>query len=154
MNVSDSVVSDVRAINPEDLQAAGFSAWGPTIQFQRCTANSVTVQNDNHVANMRGIGFGWAPDPRAEFSGTGALFVTYADCTANNCDVAFDTWNHVLSTWTNPTVTNCTIGFLVEPGAQRTLSCDACSECPGPPYGPSPATVTLTNFETLNSYPS
>ena len=153
VQLSDCVVSDIKAINPEDLQAAGFSAWGPTIQFQRCTASNVSVQNDNNVPNMRGIGFGWAPDPRTEFSGTGALFVTYADCVANNCDVAFDTWDHVLSTWTNPTITNCTTGFLVEPGAQRILSCDGCSECPGPPYGPSPATVTLTNFASLNTHP-
>jgi hypothetical protein len=154
VSVSDCVVSNVKAINPEDLQAAGYSAWGSTIEFQRCSAANVTVQNDNNVADMRGIGFGWAPDPRTEFSGTGALFVTYTDCTASSCDVAFDTWDHVLSTWTNPTYTNCTTGFLVEPGAQRVLSCDGCSECPGPPYGPNPATVTLTNFASSNTYPS
>lgn len=154
VTVSDCVVSDVRAINPEDLQAAGFSAWGPTVEFQRCSAAKVTVQNDDKVPDMRGIGFGWAPDPRTEFSGTGALFVTFTDCSADSCDVAFDTWDHVLSTWTNPTFTNCATGFLVEPGGQRTLSCDGCSECPGAPYGPKPGRVTLTNFAIGNTYPT
>jgi hypothetical protein len=153
VQVSDCVVSDVRAINPEDLQAAGFSAWGSIIEFQNCSASNVTVQNDNNVADMRGIGFGWAPDPRSEFSGTGALFVTYTDCKADSCDVAFDTWDHVFSTWIRPTYTNCTVGFLVEPGGQRKLSCDGCSECPGSPWGPPPTTTKLTNFASGNTYP-
>ena len=153
VTLSNCTVNAIRAINPEDLQAAGFSAWGPSIQFQGCSASNVTVQNDNNVPNMRGIGFGWAPDPRPEFRSTGALFVTYTNCTAHGCDVAFDTWDHVLSTWTNCTYTNCPTGFLVEPGAQRTLSCDGCSECPGNSYGPPPISIPLTNFASLNTYP-
>ncbi len=57
----DCTASNVRAINPEDLQAAGFSSWGTAIGFERCSASNVSVQNDKGVSDMRGIGFGWRP---------------------------------------------------------------------------------------------
>lgn len=109
-------------------------------------ASSVAVQG-TQVSGTFGTGFGWAPDPRSQFCYTGAYFVTYTDCQAANCDVAFDTWNHVGSTWTRPVYTNCPTGFLVQPGATRTLTANACSECD------PPISVTLTNFAGLNTYP-
>ena len=152
VTVMDSAVNDIKAINPQDKQAAGFSAWGASIQFERCKASNVTVQDG--AAGSHGTGFGWAPDPRSLFRYIGAYAVTYTDCTAENCDVAFDTWNHVDSSWIRPTFTNCTTGFLVEPGATRTLSCDGCSECSDmPPFYFPPGPVTLTNFESGNTYP-
>jgi hypothetical protein len=145
VTVIDSVVSDVKAINPQDKQAAGFSAWGAAIQFQRCAAGNVTVQDD--LGGSRGTGFGWAPDPRPFFRKIGAFAVTYTDCKADRCDVGFDTWFHVDSSWIRPVYTNCGTGILVEPGGARTVSGDPCSECS------PPITVTLTNFAGGNTYP-
>ncbi len=150
ITATDCTANDIRAINPEDLQAAGFSSWGPAIGFTNCNASNVSVQNDNHVPDMRGIGFGWAPDPRPNFKNTVASNVTYLDCNAANCDVGFDTWDHVNSTWTGTTHTNCTISYLVEPLLTvRTVSCDPCSECLTPiPNQP------LYNAAAGNTYPS
>jgi hypothetical protein len=146
VTVTDSAVSDIKAINPQDKQATGFSAWGLDIQFERCEASNVTAQDDFGVG-ARGTGFGWAPDPRKYFCYIGALGVTYTDCIADQCQVGFDTWYHVDSTWIRPIETNCGISFLVEPSATRTLSGDPCSECS------PPISVTLTNFESGNTYP-
>lgn len=147
VTLTNCVVNGIKAINPQDKQAAGFSAWGTQIQFQGCQANNVTVQDDVGGGSF-GTGFGWAPDPRPEFAYIGAYFVTYTDCTANQCDVGFDTWYHVFSTWTRPVTTNCTTPILVQPGGTRTVSADACSECT------VPITVKLTNFAFGNTYPS
>ena len=146
VTVTNSTVSYIEAINPQDKQATGFSAWGLAIQFEGCGASNVTVQDDFGVGS-RGTGFGWAPDPRSLFCYIGAFDVTYTNCSADHCDVGFDTWYHVNSSWIRPVHTNCTTGILVEPGGQRTLSGDPCSEC-NPPIS-----VTLTNFESGNTYP-
>lgn len=146
VTVTDSVVSSIKAINPQDKQSTGFSAWGLGIQFNRCVASDVVAQDD-FGAGSHGTGFGWAPDPRVYFAFTGAYDVTYTDCTADQCQVGFDTWYHVNSTWTRPIYTNCQIGILVEPGGKRTISCDPCSEC-------DPAfSVTMTNLASENTYP-
>lgn len=146
VTVIDSAVTNIRAINPQDKQATGFSAWGLGIKFARCSASHVTVQDDFGVGS-HGEGFAWAPDPRSYFCYIGAYDVSYVDCIADHCDVGFDTWYHVNSTWLRPVYTNCTTGILVEPGAQRTLSCDPCSEC-----DPT-ISVKLTNIESGNTYP-
>ena len=146
VTVTDSAVNYITAINPQDKQATGFSAWGLDIQFERCVASNVTAQDDVG-GGSRGMGFGWAPDPREPFRSIGAYDTTYTDCEAVNCEVGFDTWFHVNSTWTRPTFTNCTTEILVEPGGTRTLSGDPCSEC-NPPI-----TVTLKNIESGNTYP-
>ena len=145
VTVMDSVVNNIKAINPQDKQAAGFSAWGLSIQFERCQAGNVTVKDD--TGGSHGTGFGWAPDPRVLFRSIGAYAVTYTDCTADHCDVGFDTWNHVNSSWIRPIYTNCTTGILVEPGGARTVSGNPCSECS------PPISVTLTNIESGNIYP-
>jgi hypothetical protein len=144
VTVTDSTVSNIKAINPQDKQSTGFSAWGLSIQFVRCQASNVTVQDD-FGSKSRGTGFGWAPDPRALFN-FGAFGVAYTNCKADHCDVGFDTWYHVNSVWISPTSTNCTTGILIEPGATRTLSGDPCSECS------PPIRVTLTNFESGNIF--
>jgi len=109
-------------------------------------ARNVTAQDDVG-GGSRGMGFGWAPDPRVPFRSIGAYDTTYTDCEAVNCEVGFDTWFHVNSTWTRPTFTNCPTEILVEPGGTRTLSGDPCSECD------PPITVTLKNIESGNTYP-
>jgi hypothetical protein len=146
VTVMDSTVSYIKAINPQDKQSTGFSAWGLGIQFERCTASYVTVQ-DTVGGGSLGTGFGWAPDPRTYFRYIGAVLAAYTDCSADHCDVGFDTWYHVDSTWVRPVYTNCTTGILVQPGGMRTLSGDPCSEC-NPPIS-----VTLTNIESGNTYP-
>ena len=146
VTVTNSTVSNIKAINPQDKQATGFSAWGAGITFDTCTATNVTVQED-FGSGSHAEGFGWAPDPRDLFCYIGAYYVTYKNCIADGCQVGFDTWYHVDSTWTNPTFTNCATGSLVEPGAKRTLSCDPCSECNGG------IVVTLANIASGNTYP-
>lgn len=146
VTVMDSAVSYVKAINPQDKQATGFSAWGLAIEFERCSAGNVTAQDD-FGNGSHGAGFGWAPDPRPYFCYIGAVDVTYTDCIAEQCQVGFDTWYHVDSTWTRPIHTNCGVDILVEPGATRTLSCDPCSECK------PDISVTLTNIAKGNTYP-
>lgn len=153
VKVSDSTATDIRALNPQDLQAAGFSAWGAGVEFTGCSAIRVSVQNDNGVRDMRGIGFGWAPDPRPGFDGVPASLTSYTDCQADTCDVAFDTWYHELSTWTATTYTNCGTGYLAEPLATRTLSCNPCSECPATNYQPQPYQSPLINIAFGNTYP-
>lgn len=141
VTVTDSVASNIKAINPQDKQATGFSAWGKAIEFTRCTASNVTATG----AGSRGEGFGWAPDPRWEFAYLGAYDVTYLDCIAQNCEVGFDTWYHVDSTWMHPRHKNCKTGILVQPKGKRTLSCDPCSECV------IPITANLTNIARGNT---
>lgn len=147
VTVQDCAVSAIKAINPQDKQAAGFSAWGLDITFEQCEASDVSVQDDLSAGSL-GVGFGWAPDPRPLFCSIGAYNTSYIDCTAENCDVGFDTWYHVNSTWTNPHYTNCTTDILVQPEGKRTLSGDPCSEC-NPPIS-----KTLTNIESGNIYPT
>lgn len=144
VTVVDCTVSYITAINPQDKQATGFSAWGLNIQFEGCKASHVMVRG-TAVPGSHAEGFGWAPDPRTEFCYTGALDVAYTDCVADHCQVGFDTWYHVDSKWIRPRFRNCDIGILIEPGANRTLSCNACSECQ------PPIAVTLTNFESGNT---
>lgn len=147
VQISNCSVTAIKSINPQDLQSTGFSSWGKNIQFSGCQASAVSVQDD-FKKGCRGTGFGWAPDPRIWFAYIGANNVTYTDCIAVQCDVGFDTWYHVNSTWVRPTYTNCGVGILVEPGVSRTLTCDGCSEC-------NPAlTTTLKNIAKGNVYPA
>ena len=143
-------VENITAINPQDRQATGFSAWGWGISFTGCTAANVSVTDpdgNEHSALGYGTGFGWAPDPRQPLCAVAATGVVYDGCSASDCQVGFDTWNHVDSVWTNVSYTNCDIDVLVEPGGTRTVSCNPCSEC-NPPI-----TVTLTNMAAGNLFP-
>jgi hypothetical protein len=144
VTITDCTVSGIKAINPQDKQSAGFSAWGSVIKFERCTARNVTVKK-NLVPDALAVGFGWAPDPREQFAHIGATSTTYVDCTAQGCDVGFDTWFHVNSTWVCPKTINCKTDILIEPGAKRTISCDPCSEC-DPTFD-----ITLTNIASGNT---
>ena len=152
VTISNSIVNDIKAINPQNKQSTGFSAWGVDINFEGCKATNVTVVQDG-TSGSYGMGFAWAPDPRWYLCYMGAWNVTYTDCEADQCDVGFDTWYHVNSTWTRPKYTNCTTDILVQPGGTRTLSADECSEC-NLPVCTAPLTVTLTNIASGNTYPS
>jgi hypothetical protein len=144
ITITDCTVSGIKSINPQDKQSAGFSAWGSVIKFERCKASNVTVVK-NLVPDALAVGFGWAPDPRAQFAHVGAVSTTYVDCTAQNCEVGFDTWFHVNSAWICPKTINCKTDVLIQPGAKRTISCDPCSEC-DPEFD-----VTLTNIASGNT---
>ena len=149
VTVVDCTVSNITAYNPEDLQATGFSAWGLAISFTNCTANNVTATGTGAL----GMGFGWAPDPRKPFNFP-AIGVAYVDCTANSCQVGFDTWYHVNSIWIHPAYSNIQVSGILQPGptATRTLTCDGCSECPtGGPLTPPGGSVTLTNKASGNT---
>jgi len=148
--ISNCSVENIKAINPQDKQGTGFSAWGMDITFINCRADNVVVCDENGNQNPAlgyGTGFGWAPDPRTPFRNIGAYRVQYRACSASNCQVGFDTWCHVDSTWTDVSFTNCDTNILVEPGATRILSGNPCSEC-NPPI-----TASVTNIASGNTYP-
>lgn len=151
VTIRNCSVANITAINPQDRQSAGFSAWGSKITFAGCTATDVVVTDQNgrqSPALGHAVGFGWAPDPRTPFCDIGAYNVEYSACTASNCEVGFDTWFHVDSTWQDVSYPGCATGILSEPGGKRTLSGDPASEC-NPPI-----TITLTNIASGNVYPN
>ncbi|MCW3072439.1 MAG: hypothetical protein JWO44_2329 [Bacteroidetes bacterium] len=153
VGINSCTVENITAIVPQDLQSAGFSAWGESITFYNCTATNVVVTDASKVPSTQygyGTGFGWAPDPRKEFNGQPANMVQYNNCTSNNCQLGFDTWFHTNSQWQNVNAPGCPIFILVQPDtASRILSMDKCSESPdGQPH-----TVTIYNIAANNEYP-
>ncbi len=150
-NIKDCTVENIKAIQPQDLQSAGYSAWGMAITFTNCLAKDVKVLAPNQEPNTQygfGTGYGWAPDPREEFRIIPAIDVTYTNCKAIDCQVGFDTWFHINSTWEdNCSQENCDIPLLVQINGFRTLSGNKCSECL------KPFSVTLTNVAKDNTYP-
>ncbi|KGI78264.1 hypothetical protein [Oleiagrimonas soli] len=150
VSLNNCAVSNITAIRPQDKQGAGFSAWGYAIKFNGCVASQVIAVDEHGQTSHAlgyGVGFGWAPDPRPVFRDVGAVKVEYTDCMASDCQVGFDTWFHIDSTWTRTRFANCEIGMLVEPGGKRTLSANPCSEC-NPPLK-----TVLTNIAHGNTYP-
>lgn len=154
--VSNCSVKDIAAINPQDRQATGFSvAQGARNKFIDCTAKNVKVLNAQGVEDTSvgyGTGFGWAPDPRIVEPAVNTLF---EKCTAKNCQVGFDSWFQIDSVWKDITSKCNDIPILnLDNTAQRTLSCDACSECgcffPG--CFPNPFVITITNVATNNVF--
>ncbi|MCF8128027.1 MAG: hypothetical protein K9N10_05905 [Deltaproteobacteria bacterium] len=131
--VENCRVSNISAISPGDLQAAGFSVAGKGVTFLNCEASNVTVTGGNPVdptAPGFGIGFAWAPDIRPEY--TYAAFETQLEnCTASHCQVGFDTFYFQNATWKNITSFNNDIAIKEEStDVVRFLYCDKCSECP------------------------
>jgi hypothetical protein len=150
VSISNCSVENIKAIHPQDKQSTGFSAWGVAISFTDCKAGHVIVCDQNGHENPDlgyGTGFGWAPDPRVMFRNVGAYFARYEGCEAHNCQVGFDTWYHVDSTWTDVNCMDCGIGILVQPGESRTLSGNPASEC-NPPI-----TAVIKNIARGNTYP-
>ncbi len=151
VTVSDCVAENITAIRPQDRQAAGFSAWGQDIRFVACSATNVLAMDALGATGPefgQGMGFAWAPDPRALFCYGTAHQVTYDSCVAINCQVGFDSWNHTNSVWSDVTCRNCSIEIQEEPEGRRTLHGDPASEC-NPPI-----TVTLTNQAKGNTFPA
>jgi len=147
--VSDCIVNNISAINPQDKQCTGFScAFAEDVKFLNCKASNVQVYDENGNQNScigYGTGFGWAPDPRPEF-----IFpsknILYENCCANNCQVGFDSWYHIDSVWKKICACCCGISVLNLNNSQRTISCNACSEC-NPPI-----VITLTNVAKGNKF--
>jgi len=151
VSITNCTVENIKAINPQDRQSAGFSAAGTEISFINCRAIEVIVTDEKGNTDPDlgyGTGFGWAPDPRVPFINLAARNVVYKDCSSTNCQVGFDTWNHIASIWENVSYVNCGINILVQPNGSRILSCNPCSEC-----DPS-ITATITNMASGNILPS
>ncbi len=130
--IDSCYAKNIKAINPQDKQAAGFACSGFGNVFKNCRVKNVVVINENGKSCKKigfGIGYGWAPDPRPEFRYLYAYNTLYSNCKAISCQVAFDTFNHINSTWNNITEKNSKKCILVQPGAVRILSCNPCSEC-------------------------
>lgn len=154
--VIDCKVNYISAINPQNRQATGFScAQGARIQFINCEVKNVKVYNEKGIEDTSkgyGTGFGWAPDPRIVEP---AVNVLYEKCTAKYCQVGFDSWFHIDSIW-NEIYSKCNeIAILdLDDSAQRTISCDACSECgcTFPGCFPAPFFITITNIAKNNKF--
>ena len=146
--IENCAAENIKAINPQDKQATGFSAWGADITFSGCKATTVSVCDEHGRQNASlgyGTGFGWAPDPRLT---QGAYMVTYVGCLARNCQVGFDTWYHVDSTWSSVRYDDCGINILIQPGESRTPTANPAPECN------PPVSVTLRNIAQGNTFPS
>ena len=158
VQVSDCDVKNIFAINPEDKQATGFSvALSTGVAFLRCKAKNVHVIDEQGRQNPAlgfGTGFGWAPDPRPSLL-MPAINVLYQQCVAKHCQVGFDSWFHIDSVWDNVVSVKNEIAILNQGDeAQRTLSCDPCSECgcTFPACFPIPFSVTVNNVAANNTF--
>lgn len=157
VKVSECYVKNITAINPEDLQATGFScALCDVVEFVHCKAKNVRVVDETGNENPSlgyGTGFGWAPDPRPEFLFP-AVNVLHKHCVAENCQVGFDTFYHIDCVYDYIVSKHNDIPILVQPGGQRTLSGNPCSECGCTAIGcyPTPLTVTVTNIAANNTF--
>lgn len=149
-------VDSIFAINPQDKQATGFSvAQGARTKFIDCHAKNVKVYNEigfEDTTKGFGTGFGWAPDPRIIEP---AVNVLYQNCSAKYCQVGFDSWFHIDSLWEN-IYSKCNgIDVLIQDSsAERTLTCDACSECGCTFAGcyPNPFSITINNVASGNVF--
>lgn len=157
VEVIECSVKNISAINPQDKQATGFScAQCIGVAFIKCKAENVNVYDENGNQNSSlgyGTGFGWAPDPRPEFI-VPAIEILYSHCTAKKCQVGFDTWFHIDSLWDHIFSDKNVIPILNLVSSQRTLSCNACSECGCTAEGcyPEPITVTIDNVAQNNTF--
>lgn len=154
VQVKECSVNYISAINPQDKQATGFSvAQGSNTKFIDCHAKNVKVYNEfgfEDITKGNGTGFGWAPDPRIIEP---AVNILYQNCSAKYCQVGFDTWFHIDSIWDNIYSKCNDIDFLnQDDSAERTLSCDACSECgcTFPGCYPDPFSITINNIASNN----
>jgi len=150
-------VKNITAINPQDKQATGFScAQCIGVKFSGCRAENVNVIDENGEQSSLlgyGTGFGWAPDPRIEFI-VPAVDVLYTHCTAEKCQVGFDSWFHIDSVWKD-IHSNCNqISVLNLNQSPRTISCNPCSECGCLQAGcyPAPTVVTISNVAKNNTF--
>lgn len=156
--VSDCFVKNIYAINPEDKQSTGFScALSNRVTFLKCIAENIQVFDEygQQSASLGyGTGFGWAPDPRPSLL-MPALNILYQNCTAKDCQVGFDSWFHIDSVWDHIVSIRNKIAILNQgDDAQRTLSCDPCSECGCQQIGcfPTPYVVTVNNVAQNNIF--
>ena len=138
VEINNCIVENIKAINPQDKICSGFSCAGDNIKFINCISKNVIVVNEFGETNIEnlgfGTGFGWAPDPRIEFRTIYSNNIKYINCSSYNCQVGFDTWNHIDSSWTNILSNNCDENILIQTNGSRTLSCNCCSECNPPLY--------------------
>lgn len=148
------VVENIFAIVPQDKQSCGFSAAGNNITFESCVASNVLVFDENRNPTNDydkygyGMGFGWAPDPRKPFIDMYAKDTIYLNCSSKDCQVGFDTWNHINGIWENWTVENCNIDVLMQPNTTRIFSMNNCSELPSGMTSP----IIINNQYSNNNF--
>lgn len=121
--IRNCLAENIKATNPGDKQAAGFSVAGSGVTITNCIAKNIKV-----YGNGCGVGFGWAPDIR-EINIYPANNVTYDNCAAKDCQVGFDTFNHTNSKWICPKTIHCGEDFAPYV-MEKIYYCDKCSECP------------------------
>lgn len=156
--VRDCTVKNIFAINPENKQSTGFSvAASNGVIFNKCKAENIQVVDEHgkqSAALGYGTGFGWAPDPRPSLL-MPATNVLYQECVAKHCQAGFDSWFHIDSIWDQVVSVGNQIAILNQGDeAQRTLSCDPCSECGCQQIGcfPVPFSVTVNNVARNNTF--
>lgn len=120
-------VKNITGSSPQDGQVAGYSSGGTShVTFSRCSARHISCGD----TPGSGVGFGWAPDPRKVFIALSENTV-FSTCVAQDCDIAFDLFMHK-----DAKIIDCkgknTRKLLLfnDPAVSRTLTCNACSECP------------------------
>lgn len=149
IEVTNCTAVNIAAINLGDRQAAVFSVAGLNVKFENCHAQDVTVFDGHNQPNVKvglGVGFGWAPDIREVYIYP-AVNVLYQNCSAKDCQVGFDTFNHQYSTFCPIQAGDNKIPVLKERGNTRFLYCDECSECPD-----GPKVVPVKNMVTGNKF--
>lgn len=120
-------VADVRAIRPQDKQAAGFTTGGThDAAFEDCTAEGIRCEGD---PTSEGVAFGWAAEPRPIFVKPSTR-THYKRCTAKHADVGFDLFYQQYAR-----VEKCDASVDVrvpirdKPDDVRIVSCNEASEC-------------------------
>lgn len=149
VSISNCKVKNISAIRPQDKQCSGFASAGYKIEYSNCHASNIQVLNKKSIPDTKygyGVGFGWAPDPRAEFRIITATNVTYKNCTATKCQVGFDSWFHINSKWNRIKGICCEKTLKNNSKITKTLSCNPCSEC-----NPS-IIIRLHNLAKNNSF--
>lgn len=140
VQVKDTTVKQVTALNPQDRQAAGFTTAGTTdVVFRHCVAETISCTGPG-----AGVAFGWAPDPRPLFVAP-SDHTSYEACDAYDADVGFDLFYQ-----NNATITRCSthdvrLQVVDNVSETRTVSCNEATECA------TPMTVIIPNKGSYNN---
>lgn len=122
--IQDCVVKKVKVLKPQDLQCAGFSSsCALNTEFHNCLAEDIVTTG----INTKGVGFGWAPDPRQTFIQP-TFNAKFVKCYAKNVDIGFDMFYSIAGNIINCKTNNAKVDVL-DITESRTLTCNECSEC-------------------------
>jgi hypothetical protein len=137
VRLCDVRVRTVVASRPQDRQCAGFAVGTCAgVLLVRCSASDIRCVNgyppgaDPGTEPLpRGVAFGWAPDVRRRFIGV-ADHTRLIACSAADCDIGFDLFNHRGADLRECIGTRCRQAVFHDDAHEvRRASCSMCSEC-------------------------